>query len=54
MWSKGVKEGYGEEIIGNTTRYRGEFKNNLRHGKGELTEKGGHFEGIFIKGAFAG
>jgi hypothetical protein len=35
-WSKGAKQGAGSETIGDNSKYRGQFLNDLRHGKGVL------------------
>ena len=50
-----ISQGYGEAALPDSSRYAGEFKDGLFHGKGTLTwPNGGHYEGEFEHGLMNG
>jgi hypothetical protein len=46
-----IKEGYGVYTFENGAKYKGEFKNNVQHGKGiYVSPEGVETEGIWVNG----
>lgn len=46
----GTREGFGTQIFSDGSKYEGEWKNDMAHGKGKTTDaEGGVVEGSFVE-----